>query len=646
MFGLLYFSSFTHAALNYAKGFQIFFPPGQEDEEVYAYTYLDIPPAKQYQTCLWFKSFDGSGTLVRLENEDNQHFSVNIEQNQLSIEDQSGVVASRKTTDVLIDIIDYRWHQLCIDCGNNECNVVLDNVDLMKTDKDIIKPVAGNYCKLVIGDNGFGGKVQDLEFGSSLQNTPLSSKTFCATQYKALGSDTDKFELFAEDLMVTRPIHIREHEVVCNDLLSVDCGIDSIFISVSHTMLKAIGEQYPIERLGLTQTCKNQTHAQFTTFQISPPEGCGGEAISELNDNVVRNSIFSLARDGQVFTADFSCRYPIDVTVIDHVSPALSNRVKTQNPGENVEIGLVRYESPDYKKLTKNPLEISGDNPVVHMAALIPDPAYRDRFVILEKCWTENQVLLDDFGCDNNESSFVYVNGAPNKSPRFSLRLPNWVVEFKCSVIYCEKDCELSCSAKRSRYGRAAGTDDLSTTPSTEGFIEQDTTESVFLPLETTPSPIMDDFERELFEAEKEILATKTKLTIKFGPLEWNQLSQPTTAATMAINSSEEEDAVGDSNKPTLDEELETLHTPETPLNGLGEEIEIVNEIEREIKKKIDDLLLNEEREEEEETSSVPGWWPIYIISGAGVLAFFSGFCVVARYSKCRRQLHQPKLLN
>ena len=45
----------------------------------------------------------------------------------------------------------------------------------------------------------------------------------------------------------------------------------------------------------------------------------------EQNDNVIRNSIFSLASDGQVFTADFSCRYPIDVTVIDQVSPALSN---------------------------------------------------------------------------------------------------------------------------------------------------------------------------------------------------------------------------------------------------------------------------------------------------------------------------------
>ena len=49
----------------------------------------------------------------------------------------------------------------------------------------------------------------------------------------------------------------------------------------------------------------------------------------EMNENVVRNSIFSLASDGQVFTADFSCRYPIDVTVIDSISPDLSSRVET-----------------------------------------------------------------------------------------------------------------------------------------------------------------------------------------------------------------------------------------------------------------------------------------------------------------------------
>ena len=34
--------------------------------------------------------------------------------------------------------------------------------------------------------------------------------------------------------------------------------------------------------------------------------------------------------------------------------------------------------------------------------------------------------------------SYVYANGEPNHSPRFSLRIPDWSVEFKCDVIYCE----------------------------------------------------------------------------------------------------------------------------------------------------------------------------------------------------------------
>ena len=58
------------------------------------------------------------------------------------------------------------------------------------------------------------------------------------------------FQIFPEDLWITQPIHIRDKEVVCNDLLSVDCGIDSVFVSISHDHLKAIGEQYPVNRLG------------------------------------------------------------------------------------------------------------------------------------------------------------------------------------------------------------------------------------------------------------------------------------------------------------------------------------------------------------------------------------------------------------
>ena len=46
------------------------------------------------------------------------------------------------------------------------------------------------------------------------------------------------------------------------------------------------------------------------------------------------------------------------------------------------------------------------------------------------------------------------------------------------------------------------------------------TTESVYMPLETTASMI-DEIEAEIWNSEKEKFDTKTKLTIKFGPFEW-----------------------------------------------------------------------------------------------------------------------------
>ena len=85
---------------------------------------------------------------------------------------------------------------------------------------------------------------------------------------------------------------------MCNDLLSVDCGIDSVFVSVSHTMLKAIGEQYPTERLGLSKTCSNQTLTDFTTFRISPPESCGAEAFSGRKLKLFLTVILAVTSNG------------------------------------------------------------------------------------------------------------------------------------------------------------------------------------------------------------------------------------------------------------------------------------------------------------------------------------------------------------
>lgn len=68
-------------------------------------------------------------------------------------------------------------------------------IDSQSLDKDVMSPVVGNYRKVVMGDEGFGGKIQDLTFGSSLERTELSSKTYCGTQYKTIGSTMNKIEV-------------------------------------------------------------------------------------------------------------------------------------------------------------------------------------------------------------------------------------------------------------------------------------------------------------------------------------------------------------------------------------------------------------------------------------------------------------------
>jgi len=141
----------------------------------------------------------------------------------------------------------------------------------------------------------------------------------------------------------------------------------------------------------------------------------------------------------------------------------------TNSKREQVEIGLVRYDTFDYKKLSTSPLIMTSESPVLHMAAVIPAPEFRDKFVIVEKCWTNREVLFDNFGCQDSEFGYVYTNGAPDASPRFSLRIPNWTIEFMCDVIYCETECEVTCgNKKKKRFGRDAEKDDgsdLSTTP-------------------------------------------------------------------------------------------------------------------------------------------------------------------------------------
>jgi len=209
------------------------------------------------------------------------------------------------------------------------------------------------------------------------------------------------------------------------------------------------------------------------------------------------------------------------------------------------------------------------------------------------------------------------------------------------------KDCDVSCGgAAKKRYGRQA--DDLSTTPSPTSNDDQATTQSVFMPLETTASMVLDEFEQALFDEEKDMLASKTRLTIKFGPFDWVDMVQTTEATTVTEEVT----------KPSLDIEIENLETPK-PETQTRETIDLettaAKETEVDLEKEVEEILEEVERKlEEAETDNsetdkadtgIPGWMPLYGIIGAGIIAFITGFVVVVKFTNCRSR-QQPKLLN
>ena len=154
---------------------------------------------------------------------------------------------------------------------------------------------------------------------------------------------------------------------------------------------------------------------------------------------------------------------------------------------------------------------------------------------------------------------------------------------------------------------------------------------------------VLDEFEQALFDEEKELLASKTRLTIKFGPFDWVDMVQTTEAPTVTEEITQ----------PSLDVEIENLETPE-PETQTRETIDLettaVKESEVDLMKEVEEILEEVERKlEEAETdkadTGIPGWMPLYGIIGAGIVAFITGFVVVVKFTKCRSR-EQPKLLN
>lgn len=151
---------------------------------------------------------------------------------------------------------------------------------------------------------------------------------------------------------------------------------------------------------------------------------------------------------------------------------------------------------------------------------------------------------------------------------------------------------------------------------------------------------VLDEFEQALFESEKELLASKTRITIKFGPFDWVDMVQ-TTEETPATTAPE-------ITQPSLDTEIERIETPQPDTVANTEENMQTTASEEDIVKEVHDILeeIEEKLEEaDEKESGIPGWMPLYGIIGAGVVAFITGFAVVVKFTKCKTR-QQPKLLN
>ena len=95
-------------------------------------------------------------------------------------------------------------------------------------------------------------------------------------------------------------MHTRDYESVCNDLLSVDCGLDSITVSVSHLHLENIGlhDKFKVSRLSVLNNCANFTSSDFTTFTIAPLDACGSKIAISETDRTVSNTVLNYANDG------------------------------------------------------------------------------------------------------------------------------------------------------------------------------------------------------------------------------------------------------------------------------------------------------------------------------------------------------------
>jgi len=481
-----------------------------------------------------------------------------------------------------------------------------------------------------------GGKIQKIQIGSGAAEIDgTEAVTNCGVEIRKINEALEIQTIPAEDLIITRPIHTRDYESVCNDLLSVDCGLDSISVSVSHKHLASVGDssKFLWKRLSLLRECANFTVTDFTTFTISPPSACGGEYTTTQYDRTIRNSVLSYANDGQVFTADFQCDYPIDVTAVGYVEPVKKQDVKFKQ--KIVTVGLSRYEKNDFAvKLTEETGAFDAEiGQYFHMAAVTPDEVDRDLRLLVRSCTANGVEFLSDFGCKKSEHSNVYANGN-SAAARFSARIPDWVVEFRCKIALCDwgDDCRVKCGKKGSRIRRDSegDLDQNDEVAPTEAVLDEDfigTTEAPFIPMETTASPINE----EIWNEQKSTLANLMETEVVFGPLNWitTTTDEPPVVATTELPVMDttvmDDEVMFTTDQP---EEIIDPRDKKPDQNKSGPEIvstdqpSVIDEILDDVVKIIDEV---EEEVEEIDNSvidknTLPGWVSVTVIAVSTVV--------------------------
>merc|ERR1712050_186489 len=261
--------------------------------------------------------------------------------------------------------------------------------------------------------------------------------------------------------------------------------------------------------------------------------------------------------------------------------------------------------------------------------------------------------LLTDFGCYQSDNSYVYANG-DSASARFSLKVPNWVVEFRCELAVCDwgDDCGVKCGTKGPRLRRdLKNSEEIRKAEEAEKERQKKnkensqrfddtlgTTDSPYIPIGTTANTIIE----EIWDEQRDSLEGISVTEVVFGPLHWPSAMAPQTTMLPDVDttilptddkvyttdSSDEVDQLLDE---TPDKKIVSTVQPElsTQFDNL-EEIEFVEEVE---------II----KEHDLPKDSLPPWSSMLIIllsAAAFIVAFIA---LVLRYFKSK---NEKKLIN